>query len=528
MLVKINSIAYAGIEPIGIDIEVNISQRALPGFEIVGLPDKAISESKERIRTAITNTFSIDKPYKFVINLAPADIPKEGVFYDLPIAVAIASGIKKFELPEDSLFFGELSLSGDTRHTKGALLAALFAKDAGFKNIYLPAKSLNEAGIISGLNLFPVESLSELISHLTGEKSIIPKVKNSSDQSPAIVRSNADFDMNEVIGQESAKRALEICAAGGHNILMVGSPGSGKSMLSRALRGILPPLNEKEALEVTKILSSAGRLGAGESTVYERQYRAPHHTTSAIGMIGGGKFPKPGEVTLAHRGVLFLDEFPEFPRNVLESLRQPLEDGFLTVSRSNGRVNFPARFMLVAASNPCPCGYFGDERKECRCNTFQIERYRKKISGPILDRIDMHISVKAVELEKLSSHEKNSLAGEASELIFNRVIRVRRIQEERFREFGIFCNGEMSNTMVKQFCKLDEQSRNTLSSALMKFGISARGYFKILKIARTIADLESVSRSETTKIANENLSSLSYKHIAEALQYRLGGFAGEE
>lgn len=509
MLIKVQSAANCGLETIGIDVEVNVANRGLPGFDIVGLPDKAVDESRERVKTAILSS-KIEFPQKKItVNLAPADVPKEGSFYDLPIAVGILSTLTGCKIPEKSLFFGELSLDGSLRHTKGALLFALFAREKGFKNIFLPEDSANEAAIIKGVKIYPVENLGQLLRHFLERECILP-----SFYQPAKKEMSDDlieFDMKDILGQEQAKRAMEIAAAGGHNILMVGSPGAGKTMLARALPGILPPLNEKESLEATKIHSAAGTIPPGGSLISIRQFRSPHHTASPIGLIGGGVRPHPGEISLAHRGVLFLDEFNEFPRSVLEAMRQPLEDGFVTISRSRERVLYPARFMLVASANPCPCGYLNHPKKACICSYQQIKKYQKRISGPLLDRIDLHIDVPPVDVGELSENQKASEFLEPSKKIRERVIKTRKIQQERFIEDSIYVNAEMKNSHIKKYCKLSKEVEQILQQAGAKFQLSARSYLKMIKVARTIADLASASEIEVS-------------HMAEALQYRPKGY----
>ncbi len=504
MLSKVPSASNLGLNTTSIDVEVNLADRGLPVFEIVGLPSKAVDESKERVRTAIKNSNIKFPDKRITVNLAPADIPKEGSFYDLPIAAGILAMTMQCELPGSSLFFGELSLDGTLRHTKGALLLALFARERGIKNIFVPKASANEATIIKGVNVYAIEDLNQLLAYFLGETKLVPAECRDVKDDEAC--SQAEFDMEEILGQEQAKRAMEISAGGGHNLFMTGSPGSGKTMLARALPGILPPLTEKESLEVTKVYSASGRIPPQGSLIKIRPVRAPHHTISAVGLIGGGTNPQPGEVSLAHRGVLFLDEFNEFPRSVLEALRQPMEDGYLTISRSRRRVDFPSRFILIASANPCPCGYLHHPAKTCICSRREIERYRKRVSGPMLDRIDLHIEVPVVDIKEFSDKQQTKLR-ETSAHIRTRVITARQAQTERFTGEGIHSNAEMKNKHIRKYCSLSKESRQMLLEAVRAFKLSARSYFKVIKVARTIADLDG-SREITVS------------HLAEALQYR--------
>jgi len=503
-LTKIPSVLFSGLETLPVDVEVNIATRGLPGFEIVGLPGKAIAESKERVKAAIVNSGMEFPAKKITVNLAPADIPKEGSFYDLPIALGILSAVGDFPIPEKSLFFGELSFDGALRHTKGAFLLALFAKEHRFKNIFLPKDSVNEAIVFSSINVYPTERLSQLLSHLFNRQKIIKaEFKKSADDN----LSESEFDMMEVLGQEQAKRAMEIAAAGGHNAIMIGSPGSGKTMLARALPGILPLLSEQESLEATKIYSASGNIPPGASMIKVRSFRAPHHSTSLAGLIGGGTNPQPGEISLAHRGVLFLDEFNEFPRSVLESLRQPLEDGVVTISRAKMSAKYPARFILIASANPCSCGYLNHPKKECSCTPKEIKRYAKKISGPILDRIDLHIRVSSVDINELAQDKRAAKFLESSESIRKRVCQAREIQQKRFKDKQIYSNAEMNNKTLKKYCLLPKDVEGILRQAATMFQFSARSYFKMIKVARTIADLQGAE-------------GINVSHMAEALQYR--------
>ncbi|KKQ45950.1 MAG: Mg chelatase, subunit ChlI [Candidatus Woesebacteria bacterium GW2011_GWA1_37_8] len=504
MLAKISSGATVGLNATLVDVEVDIAD-GLPSFTIVGLPDKAVEESKDRVRSAIKNSGADFPTTRITVNLAPADLPKMGPAYDLPIAVGIliASGQINPDVGK-SLFFGELSLDGSLRHTNGVLPMAYLTKQKEYVRIFIPKINESEASVVSGIKVFAVDSLLELVRFLSGTVEI-PESEHISLKS-LLKTADAEFDFCEIVGQETAKRAMEITAAGSHNIFLRGTPGSGKTMISRALPGILPTLTEDEALEVTKIYSITGNLPSGQSIITTRPFRSPHHTTSRIGLIGGGSNPTPGEVSLAHRGVLFLDEFPEFPRSVLEALRQPMEDGVVTISRARGTVTYPAQFLLVSASNPCPCGYFGDPKKPCKCLPGMVSRYQKRVSGPIMDRIDIHVDVPSVETQKLVEKDEKGNR-ETSHEIQKRVQKARDIQIKRFEGSKVKSNSEMSTKAVKEFCNLSNDCRTMMLSATSSMSLSARSYFKVIKIARTIADLEGAKEISVT-------------HLAEALQYR--------
>ena len=504
MLSKIYSGATYGLEGVLIEVEVDIASQGLPAFNIVGLPDKAVEEAKERVRSALKNSGADFPARRITVNLAPADLPKEGPAFDLPMAVGVLFASEQLVKKDLSkmMFLGELSLDGSLRHTNGILSVCMLAREKGFKEIYLPAVNAKEASIVKGLTVYPVKDLVSLFRHFSGTQEIEPEPLANLKELFDLPTS--EFDFAEVQGQEHVKRGLEVAAAGGHNVFMKGTPGSGKTMLSRAFPGILPSLTEDEALEVTKIYSVTGNLSDGQSVVRSRPFRSPHHTTSRIGLIGGGSRPMPGEISLAHRGVLFLDEFPEFPRHVLEALRQPMEDGIVTISRAKGTVEYPAKFTLVAASNPCPCGYYGSDQNKCKCLPGQISRYQKRVSGPILDRIDIHIDVPQVRVEKLI---ENKTPSESSDSIQKRVEAARDIQLKRFKEKGIVSNAEMSTKQVKEFCSLPKDGEIVMRQAVNLLGLSARSYYRVIKVARTIADIEGAKEIET-------------KHLTEALQYR--------
>jgi len=501
MLAKVRSGAVVGLDGAIVEVEVDISS-GLPAFTIVGLPDTAVQESKERVRAAIRNSGCTFPMRRIVVNLAPADLKKAGPAYDLPIAVCILMSSEQVSAEvDDIMFLGELSLDGGLRHTNGVLPMVALAHEEGISTVIVPESDAKEAGLVEGMKIIPMASLAQLVSYLRGEIPEPEYVPEASSVPPAPISTGTD--LADIKGQEHVKRALEVAAAGGHNVIMCGPPGSGKTLLARALPSILPPMTNDEALEVTKIYSVSGLLPSDKPMVRQRPFRSPHYTISNAGLVGGGHFPKPGEISLSHRGVLFLDELPEFGHSLLEVLRQPLEDKVVTISRAQGRVTFPSNFMLVGAMNPCPCGFYGDPFRQCTCPPSLVSRYQRRISGPFIDRVDIFVEVPHIDYEKLTDER----LGEHSKQVQERVTSARQRQLQRFEKTPLTSNSEMTPTEIREMCKVEDSAQSLLKAAMKQLYLSARAFHRILKLALTIADLEASD-------------SIKAQHVAEAIQYR--------
>lgn len=501
MLASITTAALVGLEGQLVEVQLDISQQGLPTFYLVGLPNAAVREARERVRGAIKNSGLAYPLRRIAANLAPAELPKQGPSYDLPLALAILVASGQLEPPPKALFVGELSLDGRVRHVQGVLPMAVTARTNGFRRIFVPHEDAAEAAFLEGIEVIGVRALADLVAHLRGEAPLAAVEPTSMPEVDALADG---VDFADIRGQEHAKRALEISAAAGHNVLLTGVPGAGKTLLSRAIPSILPPLSIEETLEVTRIYSVAGVLAPGTAMMRRRPFRAPHHTVSYAGLVGGGSSPRPGEISLAHRGVLFLDEIPEFHPRVLEVLRQPIEDGVVTIARARETLTFPARFTLIAARNPCPCGFYADGSRPCSCAESVVTRYQKRLSGPILDRIDMHLTVHRVEPSQLTDWTP----GESSATVRQRVIRARERQRRRFAEHpSVTINAEMHAAELRAYCALEEASASLLRNAIERFGLSARAYHRVLRVARTIADLADSDQIEQV-------------HVAEAVQYQ--------